>query len=246
MGKDYKMAHSKKTSEAGTSLKQLNGRRSFIWKAGAAMSAVVASAVSGISKPAGRADGSKDANAVRMLHRTYESLIDKGRYEEALDLFADKAEAVFNGGIFAGKRGGLRRLYFENFSAGMTGKKIEPPASFEPDPARDLDIVEVAPDGKTASGRFPYSMQVGTPIEGNSSLLEMARLHGEGIAKRWEGGICEASYLKVGESWKIRRIEYRALSKAHYRPGQHDAKPVDVPAFAVRYPDDPKGPDRLV
>ncbi len=45
----------KPTSKSGNGLKQPNaGRRSFLWKAGAAVSAVLASAVPGISKPLGQ------------------------------------------------------------------------------------------------------------------------------------------------------------------------------------------------
>jgi len=127
----------KKTSEAGTDPKQFNGRRSFIWKAGAAMSAVVASAATGFAKSgSNRTDVLEDANAVRSLHRTYEARFHKGSYEEVLDLFAEKAEVVYNGGLFKGQKG-LSRLYCELFRSGMTGKKIEPAPGFETDAAAD-------------------------------------------------------------------------------------------------------------
>jgi len=254
------MATLKPTPETGNSPKPITGRRSFIWKTGAAMSAVVASAVAGVSKSG--ADGStglqdqidrlssqvgslEDANAVRRLHQVYESRLTKGMYEEVVGMFADGAEVVYNGGLFAGKEG-IRRLYCSHFAPGLTGKKIEPAPGFEPDPAQQLDIVEVAADRGTATGQFPYSMQVGEPMTANSSLVEMARLQGEGIVKWWEGGIYEASYVKVGESWKIKRLEYRAASKADYRPGQTYAKPIDVPAFSSLFPKNPTGPDKLI
>jgi hypothetical protein len=250
----------KSYSKPDDSLKPNEGRRSFIWKAGAAMSAMAASAVAGFSKSAPDSDaGSKgemdrlanqigcleDANVIRKLHDMYESYLDKGMYEEVVGMFADDAEAVYNGGLFAGKEG-IRRLYGDNFASGRTGKKIEPAPGFEPDPAQQLDIVEVAADRRTATGQFPYSMQVGTPMTGDSSLVEMARLQGEGIVKWWEGGIYEASYVKVGESWKIRRLEYRVTSKADYRPGRSFAKEIDVPAFSSVFPKNPTGPDKLV
>jgi hypothetical protein len=237
-----------------------NGRRSFIWKAGAAMSAVVASAVAGISKPgidrnAGLQDqierlsnqvGSlEEANTIRRLHQGYEARLTEGMYEEVVAMFADDAEAVYNGGLFAGKEG-VRRLYCGHFAPGMTGKKIEPAPGLEPDPAQQLDIVEVAADLKTATGQFPYSMQVGTLMTEDSSLVEMARLQGEGVVKWWEGGTCETSYVKVGDTWKIKRLEYRATSKADYRPGRLYARAIDVPAFSKAYPSNPAGPDHLV
>ena len=249
-----------KPASAGNSPKPDTGRRSFIWKTGAAMSAVVASAVAGFSKSgADRSTGLQDqidrlssqlgsledANDIRRLHQAYESRLNEGMYEEIVGMFADAAEVVYNGGLFVGKES-IRRLYCNHFAPGLTGKKIEPAPGFEPDPAQQLDIVEVAEDRRTATGQFPYSMQVGTPMTANSSLVEMARLQGEGIVKWWEGGIYEASYVKVGESWKINRLEYRAASKADYKPGRTYAKPIDVPAFSSVFPKNPTGPDRLV
>jgi hypothetical protein len=237
------------------------GRRSFLWRTGAAMSAVLASAVAGVSKSSPDPDdGSKgdadklsnqigrleDANVIRKLHQTYESYLDRGMYEAVVSMFADEADVVFNGGIYSGKDAGGRRLYCDHLAPRLAGKKIEPAPGFVPDPAMQVDAVEVAANRRTASSQFPYSMQVGEPMTGNSSLVEMARLQGGGIVKWWEGGICEASYVKVGESWKIRRLEYRAVSKADYRPGQTHAKPIDIPAFSKTYPGNPTGPDKLV
>ncbi len=248
----------KTNSEDPSKLK--TGRRSFIRKTGAAFSAVVASAAAGAARPAAdpaaglkdqidrlsnRVGNLEDSNEVRKLHRVYESLLDQGMYEDLIAMFTDDAEVVYNGGLFHAKEG-IRRLYCGHFAPGLTGKKIEPAPGFEPDPVQQPDIVQVAEDRKTASGQFPYSIQVGTPLTGDSSLLEMARLQGEGIMKWWEGGTCQASYVKVGESWRIQRLEYRADSKADYRPGRAYAKPIEVPAFKSIFPRDPTGPDRLV
>jgi hypothetical protein len=252
----------KPTSESSSSPKQPNnGRRSFIWKTGAAMSAVIASAVAGVSKPKADPDAGlksqidrlsnqigslEDANAIRILHQAYESYLDKGMYEEVVELFTDDGEVIFNGGIFAGKDKGVRRLYCNHFRSGFTGKKIEPAPGFEPDSAQLQDIVEVAPDRKSAKARFPYSMQVGTPMTGDSQLVQMARLQGEGIVKWWEGGIHEASYAKDGGSWKIKGLEYRVTAKADYKPGRAYAKPIEVPLFSKTFPADPGGPDKLI
>jgi hypothetical protein len=260
-GKEHKMNVLKSYSKPGGRPEPNPGRRSFLWKTGAAASAVLASAVAGISKSGPEQDaGSKsdadklsnqigrleDANVIRRLHQTYESFLDKGMYEDVVSLFADEAEVIFNGGVFAGKDKGVRRLYCNHFAARQAGKRIGPAPGFEPDPARQVDAVEVAADRKNASCQFPYSMQVGEPMTGNSSLVEMARLHGGGIVKWWEGGICEASYVNAGETWKISRLEYKVVSKADYRPGQAYARPIDVPAFSKKYPDNPSGPDKLV
>jgi len=237
-------------------------RRSFMWKVGAAIPALLASAVpgrpgsgvhqdSGLKNQVDRLSGQlgvlEDENAILRLHQTYEDLLHRGRYEEVIDLFTDNGEVQFNGGIFKGKFGGVRRLYSERFKPGLTGRKIEPPPEFRPESCQQQGIVKVATDRKSARAGFSYSIQVGTPIISDSQLVKMARLHGEGIMRWWEGGICEVSYDRDMRSgvWKIRKLEYRVLSKADYRPGKSHAKPISILPFSKVYPEDPAGPDLL-
>jgi hypothetical protein len=237
------MSTSKSLSSPGDDRKQAaTGRRSFIWKAGAAVSAVAASAVTGFSRSGGDRPGIlEDADAVRTLQRTYEARLHEGRYEEVPELFADKAEVTYNGGLFRGKEG-VRRLFCNRFSSGLTGRKMEPAPGFA---VETVDKVELAEDRKSAVGRFPYSIQAGSPMDEKSSLVAMARLHGEGIRKWWEGGVQHVLYVKEGKEWKIRRLEYRVASRADYRPGRSYARPIEVPAFMKTYPSDPNGPDRI-
>jgi len=250
------MAKIKPISESVDLPKSNNGRRSFIRKTGAALSAVVASAAVNFSKPAANPAGGlndqigrlfnrvrnlEDADRVRRLHQAYEYRLDGGMYEDVVAMFADTAEVAYNGGLYRGKEG-IGRLYCSQFAPGLTGKKIEPAPGFEPEP----DIVEVAGDRRTATGHFPYSIQVGTPMAGDSSLVIMARLQGQGILQWWEGGVCEVSYVKKGDAWKIKRLEYRAMSQADYKPGRPYARPISVPHFSVAYPENPGGPDKLI
>jgi hypothetical protein len=237
------------------------GRRSFLWKTGAAMSALLATGVANVSRSLADQDAGlkdqvdrlsnqlgihEDTNAIRALHKTYESYLDRGMYEDIINLFADNGEVSYNGGLFAGKERGVRRLYCDHFRAGFTGKKIEPAPGFELDPALSQDMIEIAPDRKSAQARFAYSMQVGVPIISDSQLVKMARLQGQAVIKWWEGGIHEVSYVKEGETWKIKRLEYRVMAKANYAPGRPYARPINVPAFSKRYPADPTGPDKLI
>jgi hypothetical protein len=69
---------------------------------------------------------------------------------------------------------------------------------------------------------------------------------GQGIKKWWEGGVYDVSYVKDMKDGtrKIERLD-RVLSKADYRPGKSYARPISVPLFSKRYPEDPAGPDRL-
>lgn len=230
-----------------------SGRRSFLWKAGMVASAAVAAAVPGMAKSVDGKNGEaerlakrlgilEDEKAIRTLHQAYENLLDSGMYEEVVGLFAEDATVVFNGGVFEGKRG-ITRLYGGCFSAGRTGKRIGP----APGSDAAQETILVAADRLSAKAQFPYSIQVGTPIAPSSSLVKMARLHGEGIAKWCEAGTYEASYAKDVEDggWKITRLECRVSSTTDYKPGKAYANPISVAVFAKTYPEDPAGPDRL-
>jgi len=239
------------------------GRRSFMWKMGAAASAALATAASSISSPgtgqnadsgaevnrlSHRLGTLEDENAIRSLHQTYESRLDNGQYDEAVDLFAEDGEVVFNGGVFQGKDRGIARLYCDCFRSGLTGRRIGPAPVFDAAVEPQKETIEVAADRLSAEARFPYVVQVGTPIESDSSLVHLARLHGGGVLKWCEAGVYQASYVKDPEkgSWKIKRLEYRVLAKTDYRPGRTYAQPVSVPLFTRTYPEDPSGPDRLI
>ena len=187
----------------------------------------------------------EDEQAIRKLHGTFEKYLDSGRYSEVAELFTNDAEVIFNRGIYRGKDSGVKRLYSGHFSAGMTGKRMEPAPGFPIDAEHQQEVIEVAKDGQTARARFPYSMQVGAPLDDDSVLVQMARLHGEGIRKWWEGGIYDISYLKdiKDGSWKINRLEHQVLARAE---GSSRAKPISVAPFSKVYPEEATGPDKLI
>jgi len=232
------------------------GRRSFIWKVGAGMSAVAAATVPGYAKTLFSSDKKtniddlaklitilENEKIINVLHKQYEELLDKGRYSEIPAMFTDNAEVVFNGGLFKGTSG-IKRLFCNCFASGMTGRKINhaPGIDFKP----EQDRVEISPDQRSAKAIFTYSIQVGAPIDSDSTLVKMARLQGEGIRKWWEAGVYEVSYVKDIKGWKIERLEYKTFAKADYKPGQSYAKPISIPIFSKVFPAEPFGPDRLV
>jgi hypothetical protein len=236
-------------------------RRSFIWKTGAALSAVLASAVGGASKP--EADENKnlkeqvdrlssqlgileDTNAIRKLHNAYGYYLDKGIFEEIVSLFADDGEVYFNGGIFMGKDNGIRRLYIDHFGQGFTGDKNGPLHGFLLDHTQQQDIVDIAPDRKSAKARFHCFMQAEAQVDSEFPMMEMARQQGQGVLQWWEGGIYENFYVKEGDTWKIKKLDYRAIWYADYALGWAYSKPGYIQPFSKIYPEDPTGPDKLI
>jgi len=201
-------------------------RRSLFWMLGAGISTALASTTGFARAASGTGDASAAGEelAIRKLHRAYEQALDSGQYDEVIGLFADDAEVVFNGESFHRRSQGVSRLYGERFRAGKIGKRMEQAPGFEVDAERRRESVKVSADRLTATALFPFSIQVGAPIETDSSLASMARLHGEGVRTWWEGGEYDVSYVKAADgSWKIGRLEYRTLSRANYRAGRSHA-----------------------
>ena len=238
------------------------GRRSFMWKVGAGVSAVMAATIPAIARPVFNGDKNKtridslakqvavleEEKLIREIHGAYEDLLDKGLYNDVPDMFTDDAEVIFNGGVFKGKNKGVNRLFCNYFKSGLSGKRIDPAPGFESNTDKMPDAVELSADLKSAKAKFAYSIQVGSPIESDSLLVKMARLQGEGIQRWWEGGTYELSYVKdiKNGNWKIKRLEYRTLSRADYKPGRTYAKAISVPVFSDVYPKNPDGPDKLI
>lgn len=228
-------------------------RRSFFWKMGAGVSGALAA-------PAVMAETGDDADlslkvalleeekSLRRFHQSFEQAIDAGRFEDVIELFADDAQVVFNGGIFANRSQGVSRLYSGRFRSARTGRRMDPAPGFELDAEQLHDSVQVSPDLLSATAVFPYSIQVGAAIDSQSSLASMARLHGEGVRTWWEGGHYIVTFRKevVDGRWMISRLEYKTLSRADYRAGRSYAKPIAVAPISTRYPDDRLGPDALL
>jgi len=228
-------------------------RRSFFLKLGAGVSTAVASAAVG-AKSLESDDASlraallEEERAVRDLHRAFEEALDRGRYDEVVEMFADDARVVFNGGIFDERTGGVSRLYRERFRFTRSGRRIEPAPGFELDPDKRQEKVEISVDRLTAEAVFPYSIQVGKPIETETSLASMAGLHGGAVQTWWEGGVYRVRYCKdaVDGRWKIGSLAYATLARADYRPGRTYATSIAVAPIDTRFPEDPLGPDALI
>src|SRR5262245_53769402 len=102
----------------------------------------------------------EDTQAVRTLHFKYGYYIDKCLYDEAVDLFADDGRAHFLNGVYRGKTG-VRRLYCDWFRNLFTRGHNGPTDGLLLDHLQMQDIVDVAPDGLTAKGRFRALMTGG-------------------------------------------------------------------------------------
>ena len=69
--------------------------------------------------------------------------------------------------------------------------------------AADRDeAIAIAPDG-SATVRLACTVETATPIESCGTLVEMARLQGDGIVKRSERGVLISTFVKREGTWKF-------------------------------------------
>jgi SnoaL-like domain len=176
----------------------------------------------------------QDIHAIRRLQYAYGYFIDKSQYDEVVDLFADRGEVWFLGGIYRGKAG-VRRLYIERFRKTFTENHNGPRYGWLLDHPQLQMIIDVAPDRTTAQARGRSMMQAG--------------LHETAAGQQrqwWEGGIYENQYVREDGVWKILRLGYYPHWHASFEAGWAKT-PIDfIPMSSTLYPEDPLGPDALI
>jgi SnoaL-like domain len=182
----------------------------------------------------------EDIHAIRRLQHAYGYYIDKCLYDETVDLFAGDGQVRFMGGIFKAKPG-IRRLYIERFRKNFTNGINGPVHGFLLDHPQMQDVIDVAPDRRTAKARFRCSMQAGRhesfkPANGQTAVAPR---------QWWEGGLYENEYVRDAGVWKIKVLNYRPVWHADYETGWAHTRPEYVAFFSKTYPNDPLGPDEL-
>jgi hypothetical protein len=175
-------------------------------------------------------------NAVRALHFKYGYYLDACLYEEVVELFADDAELRFLNGVYRGKAG-ARRLYCDWLREVWTRGREGLPYGLLYDHLLLQDVIEVAPDGLTAKGRFRGFMQGGFHQSADRPPAAPQAV--------WEGGIYENRYAKTDGVWRIQLFDYNMLWQADYDKGWTHSG-VHLKPLTRTFPEDPRGPDELV
>ncbi len=177
----------------------------------------------------------EDKDEIRSLQYAYGYYLDKCLYDEAASCFSERARLKFMNGVYVGQKG-VRRLYCDWFANYFADGKNGPPYGLLLDHFLGQAIISVAPDRKTARGRYRALLQGGThesrpPIEGFPPA-------------NWEGGIYEHVYYREDGVWKIGEFNYFMLWQADYHEGW-DKSVLHLKPFDTTYPENPIGPDEL-
>jgi hypothetical protein len=138
----------------------------------------------------------EDESAVENLQRIYGFYVDKQLWKEAADLFADDGTLEIGGqGVFIGKPRVLEYLVRISPEGLMRGRLFNH-IQLQP-------IVDVAPDGKTAKGRWRFLSELGEYMK----------------SAAWGGGAYENEYVKEGTIWKIKTLHAYSRFSTPYADG---------------------------
>jgi hypothetical protein len=155
----------------------------------------------------------EDIEAIQKVERAYGYYLEHMLYDEVTDLWADNgAELEWMGlGVFKGK-GEIRKAW-------KTLRDSEPP-EFIHMSIQVSPYIQLAPDGKTATGRW-YCIGIATTQ-----------------------GLYENEYIKEEGIWKIKRLQYGAFPLAKtLGPPQ---EPIDESSGQLPPPPEDNGPDPAV
>jgi hypothetical protein len=140
----------------------------------------------------------QDIEEIKKLQRAYGYYLEHGISQHLLDLFSDSPEAtlLIAAGEFRGKEGIAR------FFSRLEQNNPE----FLHQVMQLSGIVDVAPDGKTAQGRWYGFGANALPAEG-------------GVTQGWMNGVYENDYVKENGKWKIKKVHWCIIFNAPFKEG---------------------------
>ena len=152
----------------------------------------------------------EDTKAIKRLQRAYGYYVDKKLSREIGALFADAPDTtaeLAGSGVYVG-----RARIAEFYDRIIGGEGLKPGQLFNHMILQG--VVHVAPDGRTAKGRWRALIEIGQ--------------HGESAV--WSEGPYENEYVKENGVWKFSKVHFYMTMAAPYSPGWHKApQPMEAP-----------------
>jgi uncharacterized protein (TIGR02246 family) len=198
---------------------KVNGtRRAFFLRGGAVLGAGVATTAAAAallpgSAPAGperlhelqrELTGHEDREAIRQLYRAFTAAVENQDYETAVELFAPDADLNLSGLRAQGKPA-IMRLFATQYRQ-QQARVLH--SAYRQGPLQQPELVAIAADGVHATAAFHCEVELSSPLPGDSTLAQMARLQGQVAERHWESGRFEARYVKRAGSWKMAALRF--------------------------------------
>jgi hypothetical protein len=182
-------------------------------------SALVTPVAAGVDRSADlvrRAQLLEDEQSLLNLQRAYGYYIDRGLWKEAADLFAPEgSREVGHAGVYVG-RDRIRRSLALTRPQGLREGELNDHLQLEP-------IIDVAPDGRSASGR----------------IFELAFVGGGGEPARLVQNVHENKYVRRDGKWMIEALHSFTILATDYAQGWGKSALPAPPMSRVLPPDRP-------
>ena len=135
----------------------------------------------------------EDIQEIENLQRIYGYYFDNNMWTEIIDLFSEtqtESVEIADHGVFLGMKG-IRRIYWDMFNHGGKGSNNPPWMQFV---VMQLGcVVSVAPDGRSATGRW-------------QTWLMEAKPYGAYNRQEWLQGYYENKYVKENGKWLFSKL----------------------------------------
>lgn len=151
--------------------------------------------------------GAEAIRAIKRLQYAYGHYAEFGLWHDLADLFADSGVGQYPAGKLGKEE--IRKLFLQDVGKGKLGL---PEGQFYPHIMLQ-PVVMLAPDRKTARGRFRV----------------LAMLGSYGGAAIWAGGVYENEYILENGVWKIKELRYYSRYRGRYEQSGWTADDAIVP-----------------
>jgi hypothetical protein len=140
-----------------------------------------------------------DREAIRQLHVAFMSRMESQAYESAAGLFAVQAQLQL-GEVSATGAAAIVQVLAEQYRQQQADSLH---SAYRPNSGQPQDLMTVGADRCTATALYHVDVRITSPLRGDSTLVQMARLQGQVAVQRWESSCIEASYVKSRGEWKV-------------------------------------------
>ena len=142
----------------------------------------------------------EDIQEIENLQRLYGYYFDNRMFQEVIDLFSENTESVevTDHGVFLGKEG-VQRMY-----GSMIGREIPDWVFFQVMQAQG--VIEVAPDGLTARGRWYTPSFEARPFGGT-------------LKQTWQFGVYDNRYVKENGKWFFKKLHWNLTYWTSFESG---------------------------
>jgi hypothetical protein len=103
---------------------------------------------------------------------------------------------------------GLHAQFIAGVESASNAAALDTHRAYRANARQTQDAVQVSADRRHATALWHVDVQVVTPLVGDCTIAQMARLQGAWADMRWEAGRLSARYEKKRGKWQMINVEY--------------------------------------